>query len=130
VSESRCISIYHESDIINARQQTRQMAKDAGLTIINQARIALVVSSMARLIRLGSSFSGRIVLNRIVEQNRSGVQVLWMMDHHGEIDPEINELKNSNMTMIVDEMDVQTSEEAGTCITAMIWAPMKKSTTG
>ena len=126
MSESRCIPINNEVDIINVRQQTRQMAKDAGLPIIDQARISLAVSSVAHLIRLGSGFRGQIVLNRIVEHNRSGVQVIWMIGPDSEIETEILELKNSKMTMMVDEMDIQVSAEVGTCITAMMWAPQIK----
>lgn len=126
MSESRCIPINNEVDIINVRQQTRQMAKDAGLPIIDQARISLAVSSVAHLIRLGSGIRGQIVLNRIVEHNRSGVQVVWMIGPHSEIEAEVLELKNSKMTMMVDEMDIQVSAEVGTCITAMMWAPLTK----
>lgn len=127
MSESRSISISNETDIINARQQTRQMAKDAGLPIIDQARISLAVSSIAHLVGLGNEFPGKIVLNRILENQRSGVQVVWMMDHHPENAIQVNEVKGSHISMMVDEINIQDSQEAGTTITAMIWSELTKS---
>lgn len=130
MSESRSISILNETDIINARQQTRQMAKDAGLPIIDQARISLAVSSIAHLIGLGNNFSGKIVLNRILESHRSGVQVIWMMDHHTKNTVQVFELTGSHISMMVDEINIQDSEESGTNITAMIWSESTKSIQG
>jgi len=121
VSESRSITIANEADIINARLQTRQMAKDAGLSTMDQARISLAVSSLAHIIHLGEHHRGQIVLNRITDARRSGVQVIWMLDPDCNIHQMAQELHNSTMQQMVHELKVQTNLETGVCITAVMW---------
>ncbi len=123
MSESRFLEVRNESDVIIARMQTRQMAKDAGLSIMDQARISLAVSSVAHLIRMGDSYPGQIVLNRIAGEQRNGVQVIWKMNTECDFDTILQDLKNSTLYMMVHELDTQVSRETGVHITAMMWTP-------
>jgi len=131
VSESRCISIINEADVINARLQTRQMAKDAGLTTMDQARISLAVSSLAHIIHLGDLHHGQIVLNHIIDAQRNGVQVIWKLDSDCNIQQMAQELHNCTMQQMVHELMVQTNQETGVCITAVMWtSPPSRNFTG
>lgn len=122
MSESRWISVYNEVDVINARMQTRQMAKEAGLPIMDQARISLAVSSVAHVIRLGEACPGQIVINRITEDGRSGVQVVWMIKPSEDYQDLLRALDDSSLQLMVDKMDVQSSPAMGLCITAVKWS--------
>lgn len=121
MSESRWISVYNEVDVINARMQTRQMAKEAGLQIMDQARISLAVSSVAHVIRLGEACPGQIVINRLVEDGRSGVQVVWMIKAGEDLEQLLRALDDSSLQLMVDKMDIQSSPTTGLCITAVKW---------
>jgi hypothetical protein len=127
MSESRCLSIQNEADVINARLQTRQMAKDAGLSTVDQARISLAVSSMAHIIQMGDCYQGEITLNRIVDLNRSGVQVVWKMEVDCNGETILREINTSSVYMMVHALDAQFSATNGICITAMIWTPQPAS---
>ncbi len=123
MGESRRIEIYNESDVINARLQTREMAKDTGMSIMDQARISLAVSSLAHFLKLGGRYHGQIILNRISDLRRKGVKVVWLIgpefDAHG-IDQGFD---NNQLNHMVHELNVQISETSGVCITAVMWTP-------
>ena len=128
MSESRSITIRNEGDVINARLQTRQMAKDAGLQILDQARISLAVSSLANVVQLGGKHQGRIVINRIQEGGRSGVQVVWLL-FPGESAPDIiQSLDTTAWSLMVDEVEVTTINDNEICITAVKWAEVRSAT--
>lgn len=122
MSESRWIVINSEVDVINARLQTRQMAKAAGLPIMDQARISLAVSSLAHVIHMGDSLPGQIVINRIKEGERTGVQVVWMVRPSEDCESILRELNDCSLSMMVDTMEVQASPMSGMCITAVKWS--------
>jgi len=123
MSESRFLEVRNESDVISARMQTRQMAKDAGLSIMDQARISLAVSSVAHLLRMGDTYPGKIVLNRLAGEHRNGIQVIWKMNADCDLSTILQDLKNSSLYMMVHELDTQISHETGVHITAMMWTP-------
>jgi hypothetical protein len=124
MGESRCISIKNEADIIDARMQTRQIAKDAGLSTMDQARISLAVSSLARIMQLGDLYSGQITLNRTDELERSGVEVVWEIKTDCDAETILQNLNNSTLYMMVHDLDAKISEPSGICIRAMIWTPL------
>lgn len=121
MSESRWITVHNEADVINARLQTRQMAKDAGLQIMDQARISLAVSSLAHMVRLGDSHPGQIIINRIAEEGRSGVQVVWILKPDTDYEDVMQALDDTALAMMVDDVNIQTSPVSGLYITAVKW---------
>jgi hypothetical protein len=121
MSESRLLEIHDEVDVIDARQQTRQMAKDAGLSIMDQARISLAVSSLAHLIRLGECYPGQIVINRIVDGSHSAVQVCWKIEAGLSYETVLQDIHNSMLSSMVHELDASVLPESGVCISAMMW---------
>ena len=108
--------------MINARLQTRQMAKDAGLQIHDQARISLAVSSLAHVVRLGETHHGQIIINRISEDGRSGVQVVWMLAPGQDCSEVVQALDTTAWSLMVDDVDVEAANGDGICIKAVKWA--------
>src|SRR5512133_1968492 len=103
MTESRWVMVNNEADIINARLYTRQMAKEAGLQIMDQARISLAVSSLAYIIRLVASHPGQIVIYRINQNGRSGIQVSWIVNLNSEAEEVVRSLDTSALSAMVDE---------------------------
>jgi hypothetical protein len=124
VSESRCLIIRSEDDLIHARLQTRLLAKLAGLSTVDQARISLAVSSLAHIIGMGDTYPGQIILNRIDNHERSGVQVIWQLGPHCDIEAVQNNLDNSTIFMMVHELESKMCKENGISITARVWIPL------
>jgi serine/threonine-protein kinase RsbT len=74
MSELR-VAIDHEIDIVAARQAGRQLAAQVGFTSTDQTLIATAISEVARNIVVYAQ-RGEIVLDRIEEGPRIGVQVI------------------------------------------------------
>lgn len=125
MTESRSIVVRNEGDVINARLQTRQMAKEAGLQIMDQARISLAVSSLAHVVRLGESHQGRIVINHIQDSGRSGVQVVWMLNSDEDCSDVMESLESTAWSLMVDDVNVETMTNEGICIKAIKWADQR-----
>lgn len=64
MSEGETIQIRSGVDVISARMRVREVARAAGLSTADQARISLATSSLANLLELGARYSGEIVLDR------------------------------------------------------------------
>lgn len=121
--ECRQVTIHNEGDLINARLYTRQMAKEAGLPTVDQARISLAVTSLAHILHLGDSYSGQVLINPVATGGRGGVEVVWIVEAEEGSEEILNGLNASAVTMMVDEINIQSSPETGLRISAIKWAP-------
>jgi serine/threonine-protein kinase RsbT len=74
------IYINNDLDIVNARMQARQVARQMGFGTADQARISLAASELANVLSWNSSESGEIVLSEINRDERSGLQVVCVVD--------------------------------------------------
>jgi serine/threonine-protein kinase RsbT len=74
------IYINNDLDIVNARMQARQVARQMGFGTADQARISLAASELANVLSWNSSESGEIILSEINRDERSGLQVVCVID--------------------------------------------------
>lgn len=74
------IYINNDLDIVNARMQARQVARQMGFGTADQARISLAASELANVLSWNSSESGEIILSEINRDERSGLQVVCVVD--------------------------------------------------
>lgn len=70
-----CVKIITEWDIVAARQLGRNVAKELGFGIVDQARITTAISELARNIYLYAG-QGEICINKLHEDGKAGLQVL------------------------------------------------------
>ncbi len=68
------IKIRNEWDIVAARQEGRQLAKELGFGEVDQARIATSISELARNIILYAG-EGEIILQTIQNNTKEGIKV-------------------------------------------------------
>lgn len=120
--ESQQFSVCSEVDVINARRLTRQLAKDSGLQIVDQARISLAVSSMAHLLSMGEQHPGVIRIRSISVDQRVGVEVAWMTSLGSEYQSIMQALHETALEMMVDQMTIEALPEGAVTITAIKWA--------
>jgi anti-sigma regulatory factor (Ser/Thr protein kinase) len=75
--DSQTITIKSEADVIMARLQVRNLARESGFNIMDQARISLATSSLAHALGLGGMRRGQITLECMGDGTRStGVRVV------------------------------------------------------
>lgn len=70
-----CVNIKKEWDIVAARQLGRDVAKQAGLSTVDQARIATAISELARNIYLYTD-GGKITVEQIDTLEHKGLRII------------------------------------------------------
>lgn len=73
--ESRTIEIRGDLDIVTARSVVREIARDQGFPPVDQARLATVVSELARNISLYAD-SGNVIIGGIERDGYKGVEII------------------------------------------------------
>lgn len=71
----RKIYINNDLDIVTARMQVRELAKEMGFRTADQARISLAASELARVISWNTDSPGQIVLSNANRNGNNGLLV-------------------------------------------------------
>jgi serine/threonine-protein kinase RsbT len=79
MSERR-IYINNDLDIVVARMQAREMAKQMGFSTADQARISLAASELARVLSWNTSQAGEIVMRDADQNGQHGFQVSCLVN--------------------------------------------------
>jgi serine/threonine-protein kinase RsbT len=133
---ARRIQITNDLDIVAARVEGRNLAKEMGFGIIDQARIATAISELARNVVL-YAHSGEIILNRIEPNGaephaRLGLQIICA--DHGPGIPDLDRILDPGRAptpelgmglpgtrRLMDEFHVDTRLGLGTTVTVCKW---------
>lgn len=70
-----CVKIINEWDIVAARQLGRNVAKELGFGIVDQARITTAISELARNIYLYAG-QGQVCIEKLYDGGKSGLQII------------------------------------------------------
>ena len=129
----RYIAINGELDIVAARVEGRNLAKEMGFGVIDQARIATVISELTRNIVLYAD-RGQVYLNQVRSMGRIGLEVVC--EDQGPGIPDVDRIVNrqqpvgqemgmglSGVRRLVDEFEIQTDVGTGTKVTVRKWLP-------
>lgn len=129
--DSVVVPIVDELDIVRARQEGRQLAKDTGFGPVDLARVATAISELARNI-YNYARPGEIELSQISRGPRSGLQVIARDQGPGI--RSIEEAMRDGYTTsgglgaglpgtrrLVDEFEIESAEGRGTCVTIRKW---------
>lgn len=125
------VSITVDADIVTARQEGRALANQIGFSGSDQVLIATAISEAARNI-LQYARSGEIVLNRIQNGEKAGIQVIARDQGPGikDIRRVMEDGYSSSgglglglpgIKRLMSEMDVQSTPGKGTTITFRKW---------
>jgi len=131
MAERILVPIRDELDIVRARQEGRQMAKNMGFGAVDLARIATAISELARNIYTYAQ-TGEIQLEEIAKGNRRGIQVMAVDQGPGI--PNIEEAMRDGFTTsnglgaglpgtrrLVDEFEIESYVCQGTRVTVRKW---------
>jgi serine/threonine-protein kinase RsbT len=131
MSEERRISIESDLDVVAARVEGRQLAKDLGFGIIDQARIATAISELTRNI-VQYAGQGEAVIRAVEDDDRVGIEVVCRDEGPGIEDVEkVTEggfsiparlgVGMAGAKRLMDEFDVQSEVGVGTTVTIRKW---------
>lgn len=127
------IAIKADQDVIVARQEGRALAIRLGFSAIDQARIAMAISELARNIIVYAS-SGRVTLRALHDPDgRTGIEVDF--DDEGPGIPDVGLAMTQGYTSggglgaglpgsrrLMDEMTIESAPGAGVHISIRKWA--------
>jgi len=130
-SEMTSIAIINELDIVAARVEGRNLAKELGFGIIDQARIATAISELARNVVLYAQ-SGRITLKRVWANEKVGIEILCEDQGQGIDNLESVMLDDDSAThgvgvglpgtrRLMDEFEIQSQLGVGTTVLVRKW---------
>lgn len=126
-----CVNIKQEWDIVAARQLGRDIAKQIGFGLVDQARIATAISELARNIYLYAG-KGKIHFEVLQKMDRKALSMIAI-----DSGPGINNISVvmedgyttsgglgaglPGVRRLMDEFDIKSEENKGTEIKAIKW---------
>jgi serine/threonine-protein kinase RsbT len=120
MDKSQILPVSTEADVILARLQVRNLARESGFNIMDQARIALATSSLAHALNLGGSNKGRIMIGNIQNDHQAcGVQVICEITSGATCDKHPKNL--GEVKIIVDQLTVEPLSPKGFQVTLIKW---------
>ncbi|MBS4202309.1 anti-sigma regulatory factor [Bacillus sp. FJAT-49732] len=126
-----CVKIINEWDIVAVRQLGRNVAKELGFGIVDQARITTAISELARNIFLYAG-QGDVCIVKEQQNGRNGLKIIAKDNGPGIAD--IRRVMEDGYTTsgglgaglpgvkrLMDEFDIQSKLHEGTEIIAIKW---------
>ena len=126
------VSILTDSDIIIARQQARDLAKNSGFTSSELAVIATAISELARNI-ISYATRGQVTVRLIDERSKKGVIIIaedsgpGIADIHQAMQEGFSTSNSLGLGLpgvrrLMDFFDIQSQSGKGTRVTIKKWA--------
>ncbi len=129
-NQERRIYINNDLDIVTARMQAREFAKNMGFGTADRARISLATSELARVISWNTDTPGEIVMSDTSKNGHQGLKVMCTI----QVKYLSPELRASESTMIsapcqslsgarqlVDESIIEQKSNEHALITLIQW---------
>ena len=131
-SEERCVPVKTDLDIVSARMEGRNLARELGFGTIDQARIATAISELARNVILYAP-EGKVTVRTILSDDAGrGIEVICEDSGPGIADVELvmqdGYSTGSGLGMglpgtkrLMDEFKIETELGVGTKVTVRKW---------
>ncbi|GIH50515.1 anti-sigma regulatory factor [Microbispora rosea] len=132
MSAPRELPIATNGDVVVVRQQTRSLAAEIGLSLVDQTKIVTAASELARnaLVHAGG---GRVLIEVLEGGRRPGLRLVFTDEGPGipDIEQALTEgwstagglgLGLSGSRRLVDEFDLVSAPGEGTRVTVTKWA--------
>lgn len=121
------IAINSDLDIVVARLRAREIAREIGFGTIDQARISLAASELARILAAKITSAGEILISGVNTEDHVGIQVTSIdISDDGYDDTTSRAVTHedsalSNALSLVDESIVEQDGRQSTRVTLMKW---------
>jgi len=117
------IVISSDAHALVAAEQAKDLAKNIGFSEVNQTKIAIATSELAKNIVIHAEGRGRVVIKPIIEHHKTGIEVIAEDSGPGIADME-KALQGdglSGVKRLMDEFEIETKVGEGTKITVKKW---------
>jgi serine/threonine-protein kinase RsbT len=131
MSRERTVPIRSDLDIVTARVEGRELAKELGFGVIDQARIATAISELTRNI-VQYAGEGQAVMHRVEGRGRVGIEIICQDRGPGIPDVELamqdgfSTSASLGMGMpgakrLMDEFEIESEVGMGTTVIIRRW---------
>ncbi len=131
VLQSKQMPVRNDLDIVSARVEARNIAKDLGFGVIDQARIATAISELTRNIVLYTD-GGQILIEAIERDGRRGIEVVCSDQGPGikDVDLVMQDGYSSQRGLgmglpgtrrLMDDFEIESQVGVGTTVTVRKW---------
>jgi serine/threonine-protein kinase RsbT len=131
VPDARRVSINNDLDIVAARAEGRNLAQEMGFGTIDQARIATVISELARNVVL-HAHCGQILMEQIKVGERVGMQIVCEDQGPGisdldqilqvdEVNGKLSHMGLAGAKRLMDELEIESQVGLGTTVKMRRW---------
>lgn len=116
------ILIRSDLDIVSARLKVREIAREMGFGTIDQARISLAASELARVLAQNVGQIGELIVSGVNTDEHRGIQVVSVSPGDNGIDETMPTSEVvTNAIALVDEGFVDVAENRNVRVTLMKW---------
>ena len=126
----RKIYINNDLDVVTARMQAREMAKQLGFRTADQARISLAASELARVLSWNADSPGEMIMSDANQNGHQGMQVVcrvelkYLSPDNGA--KELGEVSGPGRSLagafeLVDESIVEEQSDEQALVTLIRW---------
>ena len=120
----RKIYINNDLDVVAARMQARELAKQMGFRTADQARISLAASELAKVLSWNTDAPGEIIMSDTSQNGYQGFQVVCKVDlRHLSADDQSSGPSRSlaGACQLVDESIVEEQDTKLALVTLIKW---------
>jgi len=129
--EERIVPVRSDLDIVTARVEGRELAKELGFGVIDQARIATAISELTRNI-VQYAEEGQVTIRPIEDGGRTGIEVICEDEGPGIPDIELavqdgySTSKSLGMGLsgarrLMDDFEIESEIGMGTSVIVRKW---------
>jgi len=129
--EPHRVPIHSDLDVVAARVEGRNLAREMGFGIIDQARIATAISELARNAAV-YAHGGEIILERIAPDGQVGLQILCIDQGPGieHVEEMLQAAKDDTQELgmglrgtrrLMDEFEIDSRVGLGTTVRVCKW---------
>ena len=129
--DARRVSINNDLDIVAARVEGRNLAQEMGFGTIDQARIATVISEVARNVVL-HAHCAQILMEQIKVGERVGMQIVCEDQGPGisdldqilqvdEVNGKLSHMGLAGAKRLMDELEIESQVGLGTTVKMRRW---------
>ena len=111
-------------DIMAARARVRELARQKGLGITDQARISLATSSLADVLGLGTHRHGQIIIDSVKEEDRIGIRVVCTAAKSAK--RALTSAQLDVHQLLVDKLTIETLPSDDVQVTLIQWSTSRR----
>jgi hypothetical protein len=108
-----------ESDVIMMRAKVRDLAREIGMDMMQQASVSLAASSLAHALGFRGMQEGQVMIEHLYREGRDGLRVIFLKPNG--VPSELSSVQLSDAKWMVDELKIDALPSRQLQVTLIKW---------